>query len=332
MILHRQIVAHLLAAVLAVSTTCRGVDEQTPSDRLLSRIEVGDVKWGRDLEAARVTSKASGKPVMVLFQEVPGCAGCQRFGRDVLQHPLIVEAAEDEFVPVVIFNNHKGYDEKILRRYREPAWNYQVVRFLDAKGKDLIARKDRVWSRTSVAARMRDALRAGGRKVPRYIDALADEGTDAQRAQVALAMSCFWTGEQRLGGLDGVVETEAGWLDSREVTLVTYRKDRLDLGDLVARARRLGCARAAYVSGTHEKRTAQKAGVQHVGDLDQGYRKARASDQKRQVANWDLDRIDGLTDVQRTKINAWAPVDREKALAWLSPRQRAGLVASTTRL
>ena len=35
-------------------------------------IEVGTVKWGRDLDAALAASKASGKPVFVLFQEVPG--------------------------------------------------------------------------------------------------------------------------------------------------------------------------------------------------------------------------------------------------------------------
>lgn len=35
-------------------------------------IEVGTVKWGRDLDAALASSKESGKPVFVLFQEVPG--------------------------------------------------------------------------------------------------------------------------------------------------------------------------------------------------------------------------------------------------------------------
>lgn len=35
-------------------------------------IEVGAVEWGRDLDAALAASKASGKPVFVLFQEVPG--------------------------------------------------------------------------------------------------------------------------------------------------------------------------------------------------------------------------------------------------------------------
>ena len=35
-------------------------------------VEVGKVNWGRDLDAALQASKDSGKPVLLLFQEVPG--------------------------------------------------------------------------------------------------------------------------------------------------------------------------------------------------------------------------------------------------------------------
>lgn len=35
-------------------------------------VEVGDVHWGRDFDAALRMSAESGKPVLVLFQEVPG--------------------------------------------------------------------------------------------------------------------------------------------------------------------------------------------------------------------------------------------------------------------
>lgn len=36
------------------------------------RIEVGLVRWGRDLEVAQKESAESGKPILLLFQEVPG--------------------------------------------------------------------------------------------------------------------------------------------------------------------------------------------------------------------------------------------------------------------
>ncbi len=62
-------------------------------------IEAGKVDWGRDLEAALASSQQTGKPLFALFQEIPGCAGCQQFGRDVLSNPLLVEAIESEFTP-----------------------------------------------------------------------------------------------------------------------------------------------------------------------------------------------------------------------------------------
>ncbi len=95
-------------------------------------VEVGDVRWGRDFEAALKKSAESGKPVLVLFQEIPGCSGVRKFGREVLTNPALVQAIENEFIPMLIHNNRSsGMDGEIMKRYREPSWNYQVIRFLD---------------------------------------------------------------------------------------------------------------------------------------------------------------------------------------------------------
>ena len=106
-------------------------------------IETRMVSWGRELDLALKTSKDSGKPVFALFQEVPGCAGCQQFGRDTLSNPLIVEAIETDFTPLLIHNNKSGKDADVLQRFGEPAWNYQVIRFLDAAGGDILPRRIR---------------------------------------------------------------------------------------------------------------------------------------------------------------------------------------------
>ena len=60
------------------------------------------MRWGRDLDAALASSAKSGKPVFALFQEIPGCAGCKQFGRDVLSNPLLVEAIQGEGGYVVV--------------------------------------------------------------------------------------------------------------------------------------------------------------------------------------------------------------------------------------
>ena len=137
-------------------------------------IEAGDVRWGRDLDAALNNSAKTGKPVLVLFQEIPGCSGVRKFGREVLTNPTLVKAIENEFFPVLVYNNRNGgMDEELLKRFQEPAWNYQVIRFLNAAGRDVIPRKDRIWTTSGVASRMVEALEAANRPVPQYLEQLA---------------------------------------------------------------------------------------------------------------------------------------------------------------
>jgi len=64
-------------------------------------------------------------------------------------------------------------DQKLLKRFKEPAWNYQVIRFLNAEGNDVIPCKDRVWTTSGVASRMIQALTAANRPVPKYLKDLA---------------------------------------------------------------------------------------------------------------------------------------------------------------
>jgi hypothetical protein len=53
----------------------------------------------------------------------------------------------------------------LLERFEEPSWNYQVVLYLDAQGRDILPRKDRVWSEADTAARMIAVLQAAERPV-----------------------------------------------------------------------------------------------------------------------------------------------------------------------
>ena len=108
------------------------------STELKHPVEIRDVQWGDDLSTALARSKASGKPVLVLLQEAPSCVGCQTFDHEVFRHPLLVEAIEDEFVPVVI--DHQRQPEQSLARrvrYPESVPNGPVLRFLDAARQDL---------------------------------------------------------------------------------------------------------------------------------------------------------------------------------------------------
>ena len=311
-----------LALFLFLVLTTSSMFAQTPTNRSTDAaneqpVEVGLVHWGRDLDAAFKLSEKLDRPVLVLFQEVPGCAGCQKFGREVLSHPLIVEAIEDEFVPVVVYNNQaSGRDAELLKRFKEPACNYQVVRFLNSDGKDIIKRQDGVWSTTGIASRMISALNAAKRRVPKYLQTVAASGDEANHAKAAFSMSCFWTGEYELGKIDGVVATEAGWLDGQEVTLVQYDKSQLTLSSLAKQAAEVRCANKVYTDDG-------KSQGRLPGGTLEGYRPASDSDQNKQISRLTaLHSVPGLNEMQKTKINSLAPRNAEQALQWLSPRQR----------
>ena len=77
----------------------------------------------------------------------------------------MIEAAK-AFVPVAIYNNAKGKDAQVLKRFKERSWNNPVVRFVNAEGKDLIPRKGGVYRRDALLARMAQALKAAGKPVP----------------------------------------------------------------------------------------------------------------------------------------------------------------------
>ena len=98
----------------------------------------------------------------------------------------MVEAIEDCFIPVLVYNNIES-DASLLKSFDEPSWNNPVVRFLNKDGKDVIPRKDRVWSTGPLAARMVESLQASGRDLPRYLDLIGSASNpEMKRASFAM--------------------------------------------------------------------------------------------------------------------------------------------------
>jgi hypothetical protein len=90
---------------------------------------------------------------------------------------------------VAIRNNVGGYEKEILDRYQEPTWNNPVVRFVGAEGKDVIPRKDRVWSTGALLGRMTEALRAAKQPVPRWLATVAQETGSGEVETAVFAMT-----------------------------------------------------------------------------------------------------------------------------------------------
>ncbi len=277
---------------------------QADSGTNTNPVEVGTVAWLRDYPAALAQSKESGKPIFLLFQEVPGCAGCKQFGKDVLSDASVVKTIEEKFVPLLIHNNKGGKDQEVLKLFNEPAWNYQVVRFLDSSGKDIIPRKDRVWTAEALNARIKAALEKAGKP-----QASATPTT----GRLAISQFCFWTGEMKIGAIEGVTRTEAGFFDGHEVTMVDYDTAKISPGEIYEQAKLGGVATGVYLENPST--------LPGAGKLTSAYRPAPRGDQKKQLQHTAYEKL-VLTPEQSTKINAFARTNPAKAMEYPTPSQK----------
>ncbi|TXF89774.1 thioredoxin family protein [Neolewinella aurantiaca] len=290
---------YLLLLLAIIFTT--GLSAQGRTEVEGQRAELGKVSWYRNYDQALALAEKSGKPVLILFQEVPGCATCQRYGTSTLSHPLMVEAIENEFIPLAIFNNKGGDDARVLAKFGEPSWNNPVVRIVDEKGKNLVDRVAGNYSPQGLYAAMAQTLISRQKTIPGYMEVLGLE-LSASAAPVKEAyyqMYCFWSGEHHLGNNDAVLTTEPGFLNGHEVVKVKYDPAKANEAQL-----------AQYA--------AQKDIKQVKGNA--GYRIA-AKDHYYQLQQTDYVYLP-LTEVQKTKMNA-AYGRGEDLGRFLSPRQKA---------
>lgn len=186
--------------------------------------ELGEVAWLRDFERGLAAAAEQSKPMLLLFQEVPGCSTCVNFGQDVLTHPLMVEMITGHFIPVAIFNNHPGKDAEILRRFGEPSWNNPVVRFLRPDGTELAEKLADRYDALGLHAKIITVLESLGDDVPGYFRLLGrDLIVENGLAENAIYTTpCFWSGETSLAQHPAIVTTAAGWIDGDEVVQVDF--------------------------------------------------------------------------------------------------------------
>ncbi|WP_235785727.1 VPGUxxT family thioredoxin-like (seleno)protein, type 2 [Sphingomonas sp. PR090111-T3T-6A] len=200
--------------------------------------ELGDVAWLRDHDGGLALAAQRDKPVLLLFQEVPGCSTCVRFGQDVLTHPLMVELIADRFVPVAIFNNHRGADAEILHRYGEASWNNPVVRFLAPDGAELLPKLADRYDALGLHEKIGAVLEARGEEVPGYFrllgrDLLVDYGVSRS---ATYATPCFWSGETSLAQHQAIITTDPGFIAGEEAVRVQYDPRAVSRADLDAYA------------------------------------------------------------------------------------------------
>lgn len=231
----------MLAVIVCFSGKLFGQHHTFPNE---NPVELGKVNWFRDYDQAIKMAESKKLPVLILFQEVPGCSNCTTYGSRTLSHPLIVEAIESYFVPLCIYNNKEGKDRNVLNKFNEPTWNNPVVRIVDHTGHDLVPRQSDFRKTTVTLNTLMEGIRKSGQKIPEYLNLLMEETRAIEYGnseEVFFSMYCFWSGEKEISAIKGVTRTNAGFMHGKEVVKITFDKSQISLPQLFAQANKVNC-------------------------------------------------------------------------------------------
>lgn len=275
-------------------------------------VELGKVEWFRNYEDAVIASYQKKLPILILFQEVPGCSNCTKFGNDILSHPLVVEAIETCFVPLCIYNNHTGADKIILDKFGEPSWSNPVIRVIGGDGKDIVPRQADFRSMSKTISTFIEAIKLSEKQPPEYLKVLFEETEAKEKGlneEAYFSMYCFWSGEKEIAGLTGVIATEAGYMDGKEVVKVSYRSDKTLLADLFTKAKKVGCGDNVYASVNSKNGLTVKPVSTYKKDDEDKYYLAKSPY-----------KVIPMTELQKTKVNRAIGMGQDPAI-FLSPRQ-----------
>ena len=97
------------------------------------------------------TAKRMNRPILLVVQQTPGPRFAREFGANVLSHPLVIEAAEDLFVPVALIRGSRNGSKHVadsvakangtkttLSDFDDLTYNTPLVRLLNSVGEDLV--------------------------------------------------------------------------------------------------------------------------------------------------------------------------------------------------
>ncbi len=272
--------------------------------------ELGQIPWHRDEQAALADARKSGKPLMVFSTELPGCGSCKKFGKNHLSNPIIIDAAA-HFVPFVLVK----------------ARTWPTMFFRTPDGKDLIPKVGFSRSVGRLLDGMERALRAAKKPVPAYLELAAREHRCRKPQKATFGMGCFWSGEAKLGAVDGVIASRCGFLKG-EVVELTFDPKVISYAALVEKARELRCASFVVARTDEQLKIATEIISQQpkakVIRSDAAIRPA-AKDTKYHLRRHRRYYLLPLTELQAARVNSALAVKGGKPDTYLSPTQIAFL-------
>lgn len=221
---------------------------------------------------------------------------------------------------MVIHNNAEGEDARVLERFKEPAWNNPVVRFLDSNGLDVIERKDRVWKSSDLAPRMSAALVAAKQKLPSWWQMAELDARAGDLPRAVFSMHCFWVGQAKLGALTGVAEVLPAFHGELEVVDVRYDPAQISLTTLIAAAEKACEADRVWVGDEAQLEVARTVAGKRAAKLSTDLRPAPDSDDLRALKASPWATLE-LARAQKLRCNSALAEGAALPQGELSPRQ-----------
>lgn len=136
--MRRSLGALALAALSAALAGSAAARPGAGAERRAAR-ELGQVHWWRDYAGARAEAARSRKPLLVLFDEVPGCSTCVGYGEQVLSDPRLRKTVYRELrlAPVQAARINAAVGRALdPSRYLSPGQRARLGRAQVAQGED----------------------------------------------------------------------------------------------------------------------------------------------------------------------------------------------------
>jgi hypothetical protein len=283
---------------------------------------------------AKDHAKECGLPILCVEAEAPGDIDA---GNEVLSHPLVVESAETLFVTVAPIIESKNNCNRYRPSKERKAW-YTTISFLDKDGNELVPciGGDQLCTAVLVESMIK-SLRLLDLTVPSYLEILREEESGKQMVlpngvvkridrQAMFGVEDHATGEVELGGLDGVLQTEAGCFEGQRVIRVAYDSKSLSYGKLLQFALSQKVGNVIYYQSQDERvaiqmETSRMYEKPEAVKLDEQARFCPIHDSKSALRKTEM-RYVPLTDLQAMRANRLIHMGSfNKATHLLSPRQ-----------
>ncbi len=308
-------------ALLAFAPFSQSSPAAEEGDGKDQRVELGKVDWHEGLTKARKKAENTGRPIFLLFTEVPGCSTVKGYGRNVLAHPQVSDAIEAAFVPAVVYNNQEGKHRKLLNSFGEPTWNNPAVRIIRSE-RSMLAQ--RLYGDYSVGATVRTMVRAlieADREVPSYLELLDRRYNSGSTDTAAFSMYCYWSGEAEIGRLPSVRSTRPGFIAGGEGVQVIFDPERSSLAELADKVISSGAADHFHARTEEQLRKVRSelSGSRVSHDPTARFRyKASSDDHYLQGSAYsELE----LHEIQKTRVNSALGLGKDPD-PFLSPGQR----------